>query len=258
MPSCLDGPMAEEHLPSKPQTEVRWRAADRERVRAGFTETERVILERRSVRKYTKEQVPEWMVKRILEAGRFAPSGGNYQPWKFIVVREANVIAELTEDAVQVAKAISHRFDYRREGRGWLFPLTKLMTRLRPGMMHPTPFSALSMLAEGRITLYYGAPTVILILKDVRGIGSPDLDCGIAGQNMVLAAHSMGLGTCWVGFVVLAMQQRKWRRFFGIEFPYAFASSIGVGWSFAEPDGMVTRQTHPVDWYEAGERRTWF
>ena len=53
-----------------------------------FTETEKVILSRRSVRLYKKEQVPEFMVKRILEAGRFAPSAGNCQPWKFIVLRD--------------------------------------------------------------------------------------------------------------------------------------------------------------------------
>ena len=49
-----------------------------ERLKREFTETEKVILSRRSVRQYKKEQVPEFMVKRILEAGRFAPSAGNF------------------------------------------------------------------------------------------------------------------------------------------------------------------------------------
>lgn len=42
---------------------------------------ERVILERRSVRKYKDKQVPERLVRRILEAGRFAPTAGNSQSW---------------------------------------------------------------------------------------------------------------------------------------------------------------------------------
>ena len=49
-----------------------------EKLKKDFTETEKVILSRRSVRQYKKEQVPEFMVKRILEAGRFAPSAGTF------------------------------------------------------------------------------------------------------------------------------------------------------------------------------------
>ncbi len=54
-----------------------------ENLKTEWTPTEEVILKRRSVRAYKKEQVPEFMIKRILEAGRFAPSAGNGQPWKF-------------------------------------------------------------------------------------------------------------------------------------------------------------------------------
>ncbi len=67
------------------------------------------------------------------------------------------------------------------------------------------PFTAIAQVADGNLGLWHGAPTVIIILKDVRGAASSDLDCGIAGQNMVLAAHSMGLGTCWVGFAKMAL-----------------------------------------------------
>ncbi|MGB9749592.1 MAG: nitroreductase family protein [Caldisericia bacterium] len=46
------------------------------------------ILERYSVRKYKKEDVPEELVKEVIEAARLAPSANNKQPWKFIVVRD--------------------------------------------------------------------------------------------------------------------------------------------------------------------------
>jgi nitroreductase len=63
------------------------RAEKIEWLKSNFTEAEKIILSRRSVRLYKKEQVPEFMIKRILEAGRFAPSAGNSQPWKFVVLR---------------------------------------------------------------------------------------------------------------------------------------------------------------------------
>jgi len=63
------------------QSKQEARAEAIQRLRSEYTETEKVILRRRSVRLYKKEQVPEFMVKRVLQAGRFAPSAGNSQPW---------------------------------------------------------------------------------------------------------------------------------------------------------------------------------
>jgi len=67
----------------------------------------------------------------------------------------------------------------------------------------------------------------------------------------------MGLGTCWVGFVKLAFQYTlKWKKYFGISYPYQFASSLAIGWPVGKPDGLVKRATHPVEWYENGESTT--
>ena len=50
------------------------------------------IKDRRSVRKYKPEPVPEDLVKKILEAAVWAPSGSNIQPWKFIVIKDKKVL----------------------------------------------------------------------------------------------------------------------------------------------------------------------
>ncbi len=227
-----------------------------EELRSSFTATEKVILERRSVRLYKKKQVPEFMIKRILEAGRFAPSAGNGQPWKFVVVREPEIIQGITRTTVKTAKIFKAVMDYRQPGKRWKKPIAKLLVRMKPNDLHPTPFGAVTMLADKKLGLYHDAPTVILLFKDVRGIGSPDLDCGIAGQNMVLAAHSMGLGTCWVSFAKLAFQYtNKWNKYFNISHPYKFVTSFSIGWPVNNPDGMVERQTHAVDWYENGKKQ---
>jgi len=229
---------------------------DLDLLKSSFTETEEVILKRRSVRLFKKRQVPEFMIRRILEAGRFAPSAGNCQPWKFIVIRDPEIIQGITDTTVKTANLLKKLVDYRQPGKGWKKPFAKMMTLLKPNDMHPTPFGAVSLLAEERLSLYHDAPTVILMLKDVRGIGSPDLDCGIAGQNIVLAAHSMGLGTCWISFAKLAFQySNKWNKFFNISYPYKFLTSFSIGWPINEPDGMVERQTHAVDWYEDGNSK---
>jgi len=228
-----------------------------ESLKKDFTETEKVILRRRSVRLYSKEQVPEFMVKRILEAGRFAPSAGNCQPWKFVVVRDEKLISEMTETVVDTAKLFRALVDYRRPGFGWLKPMAKFSVLLRKHDLSPVPFGAVALVADRKLGLWHDAPTVILIFKDTRGVGSPDLDCGIAGQNMVLAAHSMGLGTCWVTFAKLAFEYTpKWYKYFGISYPFKFMTSLAIGWPVGEPDGMVARDTHAVDWFENGIKQT--
>ncbi len=225
-------------------------------VQENFTATELTILKRRSVRWYKQEQVPEQLVKRILEAGRFAPSAGNCQPWKFVVIREPRIISELTASVVKICRFFKAFLEYRTPGNSWKLPLAKLFTLLMPAKLHPVPFGAIPLIADGRLSLYHGAPTVIMIFKDRRGVSNPDLDCGIAGQNMALAAHSMGLGTCWVSFSRVAFDYPgfKWNKRFGIKYPYKFISSLAIGWPAGNPDGFVERSTHRVDWYENGEK----
>jgi nitroreductase len=227
-----------------------------EKLQNGWTPTEEVILKRRSVRLYKKEQIPEFMVRRILEAGRFAPSAGNGQPWKFVVLRDSEIIDGITETTIKICKLFKSLIDYRIPGKRWRLPIAKLNITLKPAELHPVPFGACTLIADRKLGLFHGAPTVIMIFKDIRGISNPDLDCAIAGQNMALAAHSMGLGTCWVSFSKLAFQYTgKWKKRLGIQYPYKYVTSLSIGWPAGEPDGIVARPTHAVDWYENGTKK---
>ena len=55
----------------------------------------KAILSRRSIRKYTNKQVPDSVVKEILEAAMSAPSAGNEQPWHFIVIKDRRILDEI-------------------------------------------------------------------------------------------------------------------------------------------------------------------
>lgn len=221
---------------------------------------ERVILERRSVRRYKEKQVPGNLVRRVLEAGRFAPSAGNCQPWKFIVVRDKRMIDEMERDIVRWCKLFKFMLDWRTSPLGrripWLY--SQLLIRLMPNKLHPIPFGAICLIAEGKLGAFHGAPTVILLLKDKRGVGHPDVDVGCCGQNMVLAAHSMGLGTCWVGFVEMLKFGPKWKRRLGVSFPYEISEGISLGYPVGKPDGMIARETQEIDWFEGGEKSVVF
>jgi nitroreductase len=224
-----------------------------------WTQVEKVILERRSVRWYKSTQVPEPLVRRILEAGRYAPSAGNSQPWKFIVIRDKALLEEMEHDVRETCKLFRFFLDWR--GRGLMGKIawlnSQMMIRILPHELHPIPLGAMFLIAEGKLKLFHGAPTVILILKDKRGVSNPDLDCGICGQNMVLAAHSLGLSTCWVGFVTALMKSHyrfKWLKRFNISYPYELLESITVGYARGNPNKMVERELHEITWYENGQQ----
>ncbi|MCD6569102.1 MAG: nitroreductase family protein [Deltaproteobacteria bacterium] len=225
-----------------------------------WNSVEKVIFERRSVRKYRDKQVPENLIRRVLEAGRFAPSAGNCQPWKFIVLRDKEMINEMERDVIRLCKVFKFLMDWRRPGLigkiAWLN--AQVSIRLMPNKLHPIPFGAISLIADGKLGVFHGAPTIIFILKDRRGVGNPDLDCGICGQNMVLAAYSLGLSTCWIGFAILLAYGPKWKRRLGIGFPYELVEGICIGYPVGNPNGIIPRETHEIDWYEHGEKKTMF
>lgn len=113
--------------------------------------TLQTIFERRSIRRYKPEAIPEEDLRQILEAGRRAPSAANRQPWHFVVVGQP-------EQKLRVAQACN--------GQVW-------------------------MADAALIVVAVGLPQVSS--KWYR------VDVAIAMENMVLAARSLGYGTCWIG-----------------------------------------------------------
>jgi len=213
---------------------------------------EKIIMERRSIRLFKKEPVPDGVIRRVLEAGRFAPSAGNCQPWKFIVIKDPEVIKAMEEDTIKLTKFFMWFIDYDRSflRRIFLGPVVRLLTRIVPNMLHPIPFNLLQRIAADAVPVYHNPPVMVLILVDRRGVGTPKLDAGICGQNMVLAAHSLGLGSCWVGMITLLMKRRKWRKYFGVKYPFSLDDCLIFGWPRGSYDGEVDREVQIVDWFD--------
>ena len=135
--------------------------------------------------------------------------------------------------------------------------LAQVFIRLKPNDLAPMPHTAIVGIAKGLFKAFHGAPTIIFILQDRRGASRPEVDVGCCGQNMVLAAHSLGLGTCWVGFVKpLKYYGPLWKRRLGVKWPYDYCEAITLGYPVGSPDGMVPRETQEIDWFEDGVKRT--
>ena len=115
-----------------------------------------LLRSRRSIRRYRQEPVPDEMVEQLLEAGRWAPSASNQQPWAFVVVRDEEIRQQIAQHAA---------FFGDREARIEAVPLLIVLCgQVRSQVSH----------------------------KFLRG------ELGMAGMQMMLHAHVLGLGSCWI------------------------------------------------------------
>ncbi|HSN08135.1 MAG TPA: nitroreductase [Hanamia sp.] len=151
---------------------------------AETTETLQTIYERRSVRKYKNKLVDKNTIEKILDAGRMAPSAMNEQPWKFYVVTNKETIQSFSKEISKITAK-----EFLKAGPG----------RIIKNIIHLLNFSLGFRYLKNKDHVFYEAPVVIFI----TGPGNNewvDLDIGMCAQNMMLAAKSMGLDTCPIGF----------------------------------------------------------
>jgi nitroreductase len=140
------------------------------------------IKKRRSIRSYEAKPVPRDMVNAVIEAGNEAPSAMNSQPWRFVVVEDAEAKKKLLGAALPRAKK-------KTEEVKDIDPQRYEMIKKRYAEM-PDP-------------IYYSAPVVIFVIGNGR---YADHSCPLACENMMIAAHALGLGSCWVGFGAVAVE----------------------------------------------------
>lgn len=138
-----------------------------------------IIKKRRSIRKYQPEQIPEQELAHIMEAGRFAPSGGNNQTSHFIVIQNSEVLSELKKLVQQEFAKMEVTEDTYKSLK-----------------------SAILQSQKGGYDFTFQAPTLI-VAANQEGYGNAIADCAVALENMMLAAASLTIGSCWVN-------QLKW------------------------------------------------
>ncbi|MBI4595698.1 MAG: nitroreductase family protein, partial [Candidatus Tectomicrobia bacterium] len=174
---------------------------------------EEAVFERRSVRNFLDKPVPDALIRRVLEAGRFAPSAGNCQPWKFIVVTDKKHLAEMSLAIRGVLKAIWNMYNDDQAVKN-LVPMYEADPT--PGLYDPRAIQvAVGCAGLGILPIFLNAPAVILMACDDRAIGGPQLAAGICRQNMNLVANSLGIKSCWVGLSVVIERVPPSRRNWG-------------------------------------------
>ena len=159
------------------------------------------IMARRSIRKYLDKPVEHAKLEAVVRCGIKAPSGMNRQPWVVRVVENQKLIADVTE----VFKAKN------------------------PDMVSRD---------KNFKNMFRDAPNLICICTPAKGGG--ELDAGLLGENMLLAAQSLGLGTCCLGGPVRFIKTEPEAKFFldSLDIPedYQLNYIIAIGYPDEQPE----------------------
>ncbi len=132
------------------------------------------IYLRRSVRKYKLDDVPDDIIKEFIRAGTYAPFSVT-ESRRFVVIKNREMIGRLSKRAKKLWLDSMDESD----------PVTQKL-------------GIKNMLESPAFDIFYNAPVLILIYAtpDAR---APQYDCATAAQNMMLAARSLDIGSCWIG-----------------------------------------------------------
>jgi len=142
------------------------------------------IKTRRSVREYLDTPLSEETIKKIIDAGRYAPTGLNLQPWRFVVVQNKEILKNLS--------------DYAKP----------ILVKNLEGRKDAGAVNFLKRVQDKNFNLFYNAPVLILVIG-IKNNALTDYDCSMCAENMMLAAQSLGIGSCWIGGAAVIQQSEE-------------------------------------------------
>ena len=137
------------------------------------------IKTRRSTRKYLDQSVSQELLEKIIETGRYAPSGGNSQSNHFLVVQNKQIIDHLV-------KMVEKTFSKMEINEN----------------MYRSLQNSINLSKKGGYVFCYNAP-VLIIVANKKDYGNNQADCALALENMMLEANELDLGSCYIN-------QLKW------------------------------------------------
>ena len=190
-----------------------------------------LITTRRSTRRFKKEKPDQETLHQIVEAGRYAPSGGNNQATHIFVIQDETILKQLAEMAAKTFAAMEPE-----EG------------------MYPSLLSSIMQSKKGNYVFYYNAP-VLIVTANRKDYGNNIADCACILENMMIMANALDLGSCWIN-------QLKWLnedpcvlglfRKLGLTEDERIYGALSLGYAETE-NGMpertpLNRKGNPVEW----------
>ena len=169
-----------------------------------------LLKKRRSIRDFKDKKVPLEIINEIIKESCMAPSSGNGQPWRFIIVNDKDVIKRLSDES---KKNILLHIENNPDS-----PSKKYEAALR----NPT------------FNVFYNASCLVFIVgpKQIRSLY---VDCALAACYFMFSASNRDLGTCWIGFGT-NIHDPDLLRLIGMPEDHEIVAPIIIGYPKSIPD----------------------
>lgn len=184
-----------------------------------MNETLKSIKNRRSVRAYQAEQIKEEELQMILEAGMYAPSARNEQSWHFTVIQSKEILDRISKTAQEEFKKSNDKFIQQFAN-------------------------------NENFHIFHKAPTAIIISGDKNAMAA-QINCALAAENMLIAAESFGIASCWVSAapnIINAKNDNDLNNKLGMPKGFRPIYSIALGYKAAEVSNDMPRKTDVVNY----------
>ena len=187
------------------------------------------IFTRRSTRKYSKSLPEKELIEKVIEAGRYAPSGSNSQMTHLLVFTDRKVLDELAE-------LVQGEFAGMELSDG----------------MYVSLKASINASKKGSYRFHYDAP-VLIVTANKAGYGNAIADSACVLENMMIAANALDLGSCWINQLHWLDEHEKVRAFlsqYGLKEDETITGGLILGYAEAGlPDRRMTeRKGNPVTW----------
>ena len=187
------------------------------------------ILTRRSTRRFANKKPNKELIQKVVNAGRYAPSGANSQTSHFIVITNKEVLKEIAELVQEEFAKMEISED-----------------------MYVSLKGSINASKKGDYVFHYNAP-VLIVIANKKGYGNAIADSSCALENMMIAANAFDLGLCWINQLHWLDDNERIRAFlegYGLKKDETITGRLALGFS---ENGLPNRK--PLD--RKGNVVTW-
>ena len=211
-----------------------------------------LMASRRSCRNYTDQAIDRSILEDLVKIGTTAPSGTNSQKWTFTVFPDRAAVDEFGQRIGAFFRKLNRMAEKKLLRRALKVIGKPALDNYYQEFYQSVQDALAEWEQHGRDLLFHGAPAVIVVASR-PGASCPMEDAMLATQNILLAAHGMGLGSCLVGFAVDAMRHDSGiKAFVNIDAEETVYAVIALGYPDETYERLTGRKRFEFRYFEAG------
>lgn len=165
------------------------------------------IRTRRSVRAYKEQTISTETIAELIKSGTMAATGSNQQPWGFVSIGDKQEIEDWSEKTKKHLLENLDQIPFLAQYKSWL--------------------------ENPKFSVFNHAPNLLVIYGNTDSHFYIN-DCTLAAANIMLDAHGMGIGTCWIGFAEFMLNTKEFKEKYNVPENYQLVCPLSMGYEKIE------------------------